>query len=68
VLIPLQDEQHSLAHVLDTLEQGGEFVMMDGRGKEIEVEMLKAVVKEGVCWACERGEERGKRKGRSLSL
>jgi hypothetical protein len=68
VLIPLQDEQHSLAHVLDTLEQGGIFVMMDGRGKQIEVGVLKAVVKEGVCWACEKGDKKDAMKGRSLSL
>ena len=68
VLIPLQDEQHSLTHILDTLEQGGVSVMMDGSGKEIEVEVLKAVIKEGVCWACEKGQEKAARKGRSMSL
>lgn len=52
-IIPLLDKQHSLRHVPELLEQGGNFAIVDGRDKRIEVKVLKAIVKEGECWACE---------------
>jgi hypothetical protein len=51
--IPLVDDAHSIPNLLG---QGGKYNMVDEQGRTIEVEVLKAVVKEGVCWACEKRE------------
>jgi hypothetical protein len=51
--IPLVDDTHSIPNLLG---QRGKYDMVDEQGRTIEVEILKAVVKEGVCWACERKE------------
>jgi hypothetical protein len=53
--VPLVDDAHSIPNMLD---HGGKYDVVDEQWRTIEVEVLKAVVKEGVCWACEREQRR----------
>jgi hypothetical protein len=53
VHIPLVNDTHSIPILLG---EGGKYEMVDEQGRTIEVEVLKAVVKEGVCWACEKNQ------------